>query len=182
MKNSVHILGGLYRGKKINFAPLPDLRPTPQRIRETLFNWLMHDIQDKTCLDAFAGSGALGFEALSRRAAHVVLIEESPLACTHLKRMMASFNTNKLELIERCVFDYLAKTKEEFDLVFIDPPYQAKALRQKFLNLLGQSPVLKKSGLIYLESNQDDELAESVWHPIKSKKTSTISYGLYQKI
>ena len=75
MKQTIRIIGGQFRGKKLHFPAIEGLRPTPDRVRETLFNWLMHDIQDARCLDAFAGSGALGFEAYSRGAAHVMLLE-----------------------------------------------------------------------------------------------------------
>lgn len=86
MKQTVRIIGGKYRGKKLYFPESEGLRPTPDRVKETLFNWLMHDIQGARCLDAFAGSGALGFEAYSRGASRVVLVESSPNACANLKK------------------------------------------------------------------------------------------------
>lgn len=87
MKQVVRIIGGLYRGKKLHFPDVEGLRPTPDRVRETLFNWLMHDIREARCLDAFAGSGALGLEAFSRGAARVVFLEQSPKAYAHLQKI-----------------------------------------------------------------------------------------------
>ena len=93
MKQVVRIIGGMYRGKKIAFPELQGLRPTPDRIKETLFNWLMQDIRGARCLDAFAGSGALGFEAFSRGASEVVFIEQAPQAYKNLHKIFLDFDT-----------------------------------------------------------------------------------------
>ncbi|HAU1138500.1 TPA: 16S rRNA (guanine(966)-N(2))-methyltransferase RsmD, partial [Legionella pneumophila] len=100
MKQVIRIIGGLYRGKKIHFPDVDGLRPTPDRVRETLFNWLMNDIRNARCLDAFAGSGALGFEAYSRGASHVVFIEQSPKAHASLQNTIRQFDTPNLHLIK----------------------------------------------------------------------------------
>src|SRR3990167_614453 len=101
MQQTIRIIGGKYRGKKISFPAVEGLRPTPDRVRETLLNWLMHDIRGAICLDAFAGSGALGFEAYSRGASLVVFVEKSALACTALRQYVLSWNDQKLSVIQQ---------------------------------------------------------------------------------
>ncbi|MFZ4077644.1 MAG: 16S rRNA (guanine(966)-N(2))-methyltransferase RsmD, partial [Legionellaceae bacterium] len=120
MNESIRIIGGLYRGKKLTFAAQPSLRPTPNRIRETLFNWLMHDIRDADCLDAFAGSGALGFEAFSRGAKQVTLIEHDQPTYACLKKQAASFNTTQLTVLRADVCDFIKVTQQTFDIIFFD--------------------------------------------------------------
>ena len=100
MKQEIRIIGGQYRGKKLQFPNVEGLRPTPDRVRETLFNWLMHDIRDARCLDAFAGSGALGLEAFSRGASQVVFIEQAPLAQANLQKIIQAFNSPILKLLK----------------------------------------------------------------------------------
>ncbi len=107
MKQIVRIIGGQFRGKKIHFPPEAGLRPTPDRVKETLFNWLMHDIPKARCLDAFAGSGGLGLEAFSRGAARVVFVEQSPAVYAYLNKTLAEFNTNKLQLVHQDALAYL---------------------------------------------------------------------------
>src|ERR1700743_473472 len=110
MPNQVRIIGGRFKGKKLSFPSLPDLRPTGDRIKETLFNWLMAEIKEAACLDLFAGSGALGFEALSRGAKAVTMVEAAMIAFDSLKKNAAAFNT-KINLIHSDAFKFLAETK-----------------------------------------------------------------------
>ena len=180
MKQTIRIIGGQFRGKKLHFPAIEGLRPTPDRVRETLFNWLMHDIQDARCLDAFAGSGALGFEAYSRGAAHVMLLEYDPLACANLLKTAALFNSSKLAVkrIDACKF--LQQASETFDIVFLDPPF-AKNLIPLCLETLAHSRVLIPGGLLYLESPEEIVVDQSLWQQVKLKKTGQIVYGLYKK-
>lgn len=181
MKNTVQIIGGMYRGKKISFPDVEGLRPTPNRVRETLFNWLMQDIKNARCLDAFAGSGALGFEALSRGAAQVTLIEQAPEAYGHLQKILQQFNSSKLQLLKSDTLQYLQKPKEPFDIVFLDPPFD-KPFIAPCLTLLADINNLKPGGLLYIESASPIEADPSVWELLKSKQAGLVYYGLFKRI
>ena len=111
MNQCIRIIGGQYRGKKLTFPAIDGLRPTPDRVRETLFNWLMHTIHDAHCLDAFAGSGALGFEAFSRGAGSVVFVEKAPVAFAYLQKTATTFNSPKLTVLNKNACTYMQETK-----------------------------------------------------------------------
>jgi 16S rRNA (guanine966-N2)-methyltransferase len=201
MKGTVRIIGGLYRGKKIHFPSIDNLRPTSDRVRETLFNWLMHDIQNAKCLDAFAGSGALGFEALSRGAAHVLLIESSAQAMASLKENSLAFknshtptcralsavsmdpadkprNVGVLELLQANTLDFLKNTEEQFDIIFLDPPFKENYL-QETIDLIQKRNLLKTGGYLYVESAQEPVLDPNIWKLLKSKKAGQVLYALF---
>ena len=120
----VRIIGGALRGQRVPVAPRPGLRPTPGRSRETLFNWLREDLQDARVLDVFAGSGALGLEALSRGAAAVTFIEKDRRAALVLRTTLERLGGERTTLLERDALTVLEKTAfpQPFNLVFIDPP------------------------------------------------------------
>lgn len=181
MKQTVRIIGGCYRGKKLHVPNLPGLRPTPDRVRETLFNWLMHDIRGSRCLDAFAGSGALGFEALSRGASHVVLLEQSLQAFHHLNLAAKSFDNEQLHIIHTDAYHYIQHSKEQFDLVFLDPPYAEESLRKNCLDLLASSTRLAPNGLVFVESAHPLSLDSTYWQTLKLKTAGQVVYGLYRK-
>lgn len=181
MKQEIRIIGGLYRGKKLQFPDLQGLRPTSDRIRETLFNWLMHDIRDARCLDAFAGSGALGFEAFSRGASRVVFIEQAPLAHTNLQKIITSFQSPLLNLVKADARDYLQTTKEQFDIIFLDPPFALNYLPQ-CVAALAQNDILVAGGLLYMESPAAIEMDEKKWRQIKLKQAGQVIYGLFEKL
>ncbi|MBI2786771.1 MAG: 16S rRNA (guanine(966)-N(2))-methyltransferase RsmD [Legionella longbeachae] len=180
MKQVVRIIGGLYRGKKLHFPDVEGLRPTPDRVRETLFNWLMHNIRETNCLDAFAGSGALGLEAFSRGAAQVFFLEQSPQAYANLHKTISTFNSSKLKLLKTDALEYLEHSKENFDIIFLDPPFAQNFLPQ-CMSYLAQSPVLKSGGLVYLESATAIHLDEHHWRQIKLKQAGQVLYGLFEK-
>lgn len=180
MKQVIRIIGGLYRGKKLHFPDVEELRPTPGRVRETLFNWLMYDIKEARCLDAFAGSGALGLEAFSRGAKRVVFLEQSPHAHANLKKTITDFNSPKLKLIHTDALSYLQESQDEFDIIFLDPPFAQNYLPQCISNIT-QSHVLKPGGLIYLESASLVQLDDIHWRQIKLKKAGQVVYGLFEK-
>ncbi|MFC3908993.1 16S rRNA (guanine(966)-N(2))-methyltransferase RsmD [Legionella dresdenensis] len=180
MKQTVRIIGGRYRGKKLSFPAIEGLRPTPDRIKETLFNWLMHDIHNLRCLDAFAGSGALGFEAFSRGAQHVTLIEASVPVFQNLKKQAQQFDSPALQVINSDALAFLRKTTVSFDLIFLDPPF-ADNLWGECLQLLENSACLAKGGLVYLESPQLIELNLEHWEALKSKQAGQVYYTLYRK-
>lgn len=180
MNQSIRIIGGQFRGKKLNFPDIEGLRPTPDRVRETLFNWLMNTIHDARCLDAFAGSGALGFEAYSRGASRVVLIEQAPKAYANLQKTVASFNSPKLSVMNKDACLYLQQSNEQFDLIFLDPPFSQNHL-EDCINTLAKSPILKPGGLAYIESPKEISLNPETWEQVKLKKAGQVVYGLYRK-
>lgn len=179
MQSTVRIIGGCYRGKKLGFSAHATLRPTPVRIRETLFNWLMHDIREATCLDAFAGSGALGFEAFSRGAAKVTLIEQDPSTYQNLKTTAHSFSTPALTVLQHNSLDYLKKTADSYDIIFLDPPF-ASDLVSLCVERLEQRTVLKPGGLLYIESAVTPVLNPVIWNCLQLKKAGQVFYGLYR--
>src|SRR6185295_7503875 len=127
-KGKVRIIAGEFRGRRLAVPSRPGLRPTPDRVRETLFNWLGQWLDGLSCLDLFAGSGALGFEAASRRAARVVMVEHDRDVFSHLKSVKQTIKAAQVELVLGDAFDYLRKAHDRFDLVFLDPPFRQNAL------------------------------------------------------
>lgn len=180
MKQQIRIIGGRYRGKKLTFPDAPGLRPTPDRVRETLFNWLMHDIQDARCLDAFAGSGALGFEAFSRGAKRVVLLEQAPTVYRQLQQTSQAFANNALTVVAGNALDYLRESREEFDIIFLDPPFQENYL-ETCLQLVFQGNCLAPQGLVYVESATALMLNSKQWQTVKAQQAGQVFYALYQR-
>ncbi|MEJ2116282.1 MAG: 16S rRNA (guanine(966)-N(2))-methyltransferase RsmD, partial [Gammaproteobacteria bacterium] len=123
--NSLRIIGGAWRSRRIQFIDSPKIRPTPDRVRETLFNWLAPSINGTRCLDLFAGSGALGFEAMSRGADQVVLVEADPRTAAMLAKQKALFNEEGIEVRNQNALPYLQELSQQFDLIFLDPPFDA---------------------------------------------------------
>jgi 16S rRNA (guanine966-N2)-methyltransferase len=181
--NTLRIIGGQWRGRKLPFANLEGLRPTPDRVRETLFNWLQGPIQCARCLDLYAGSGALGLEALSRGANHVLMadtqqqvIRQLQQNCQTLSCNLATFHSGSaLQLLEM-------GTSQPYNIAFIDPPYR-KGLVEPTCRLLEQKQWLSDGALIYLEVEQ--ELKElpvpENWELLKSKKAGQVSYHLLKR-
>jgi 16S rRNA (guanine966-N2)-methyltransferase len=180
LKQEIRIIGGQYRGKKLHFPSVEGLRPTSDRIRETLFNWLMHDIRDARCLDAFAGSGALGLEAFSRGAKRVVFLEQSPLAHANLQKNIRSFNNPALNLLKTDARHYLQNSKEQFDIIFLDPPFAQNYLPQCIADIVQQN-LLVQGGLLYVESANVIEMNEQHWQELKQKKAGQVIYSLFIK-
>lgn len=182
MKNQLRIIGGDWKRRQLPFASIDGLRPTPDRVRETLFNWLMWDIQNAQVLDICAGSGALSFEALSRGAAQVVMIEPD--------RTQAKFLTDNLQLLKvtsqhaklkiSTAQQTLPSLKDQFDLVFLDPPYSLD-LWENLATLA--DPLIKAEGLIYVEADRSLNQLKlpSSWRLIKETKAGTVRAGLFQK-
>ncbi len=180
--NQLRIIGGSWRGRKLNFPDVDGLRPTGDRLRETLFNWLAPDIQDARCLDLFAGSGALGLEALSRGAAGCVFLERNPLAAKELAKNLALLNATNGKLLLQDALTWLkGKQEQQFDLVFIDPPFQL-ALWQQSFDLLEEGNFLAEGALMYVEcpKNIIYEVPES-WNIHKEKIAGSNIYRLFVK-
>jgi len=181
--NRLRIIGGDWRSRVLTFAAVPDLRPTPDRVRETLFNWLQTTIVGARCLDLFAGSGALGFEALSRGATSVVALELDPKAVAAIRANAQALNTDKLELLQKSAVLWLQKNQAaaQFDVVFVDPPYQA-GLYQPCLELLQQQQWLAPGALLYVEAEQSlDTLGlPQAWELWKHKRAGGVHFGLFR--
>jgi 16S rRNA (guanine966-N2)-methyltransferase len=146
--NRVRIIGGQYRRRLLDFPDADGLRPTPDRVRETLFNWLGQDLPGWTCLDLFSGSGALGFEAASRGAARVVMIERDAKAIRALEANRATLGASQLDILRADALAWLATNRETFDLIFIDPPFDS-GLAVAVLPEL--APHLTSGGQAYIE-------------------------------
>ena len=144
----VRIIGGEHRRRILHFPDLPGLRPTADRVRETLFNWLGQELTGMACLDAFAGSGALGFEAASRNAARVVMLESSRAACEALRQNRELLGMERVEIQQAEALAWMRTSGEGFDLVFLDPPF-ASGQHEQALPLAMR--LLKPEGWIYLE-------------------------------
>ena len=152
MKNEVRIIGGQWKRSKLPVADRPGLHPTPDRVRETLFNWLGQDLKGWHCLDAFAGSGALGFEAASRGAAEVVLLERQAALVRSLQAAKQRLQADRLRVEQADALHWMARcAPASFDLVFLDPPFDAGLSKAA---LTAAVRLLTPHGLIYLEGDQ----------------------------
>ncbi len=181
--NQLRIIGGSWRGRKLGFPDVDGLRPTGDRIRETLFNWLAPEIQGARCLDLFAGSGALGLEALSRGAGESVLIEKHPLAAQSLVKNLVLLNAQHAKVINTDALTYLASADAQraFDVVFIDPPFQLN-LWQKTIDLLTYSNLLAQDCTVYVESGiKDDFQVPGDWSLHRDKTTANLRYRLFYR-
>ena len=180
MNQEVRIIAGKYRGRKLHFPDLPGLRPTSDRIRETVFNWLMHDIRDAAVLDAFAGSGALGFEAASRGAGHVVMIEHNKQAANGLKKQAAQMGIGEVEVFCHDALSYLQETKQTFDLIFLDPPFDSQSL-QPAIDMILDKQIINQGGLIYVETNAKTTFDFHTLETLKEKKAGQVQYRLLKR-
>lgn len=162
--NQLRIIGGQWRSRRIPIADVVGLRPTPDRVRETLFNWLQTMVGGARCLDLFAGSGALGFEALSREAAEVVFVEQNVRAFKQLQAnaLTLGANHNQAQLVQADALTYLQQATEGFDLIFLDPPFRY-ALPEQALNLLLARELLRDRALVYLEHEVEYQLDFAAW-------------------
>ena len=178
--NKVRIIGGDWRSRMLNFADIPDIRPTPDRVRETLFNWLQFDLYGAHCLDLFAGSGVLGLEALSRGAAKVLAVENNARAVQAIRSNAERLGTHKLELIQGSAIDLLQHgNATACDIVFLDPPFAAE-LHSSCCRLLAERGWLKDQALIYLEAPLPFASLglPHDWQVLKEKRAGDVYYGL----
>ncbi len=172
MKNSqIKIIGGSLKGSKLFFKSSSNLRPTANKLRETLFNWLQFDIEGMNCLDSFAGTGALGIEAISRGAKHVTFLEKTPQVVKDLKKNIDRLSLEKLSNVEMTnAFQWIQNNSLlDFDLLMFDPPFYDQRI-EKFMNNLVLKK-LKKDGLVYFEKSTFDKLyIPNEFEVLKSKK------------
>ena len=179
-RNSVRIIAGAWRGRRVHFPDLPELRPTPDRVRETLFNWLQHSISGARCLDLFAGSGALGLEALSRGAKDVVFVEQFQLAARSLEEQLIRFGgAAKGRVMTMGAARFLRTPAEPFQIVFLDPPFGKDALAE-YVPLLDQGNWLAAGSLVYLENERVAGIPAlpQHWELLKSKSAGEVGYHL----
>jgi len=180
MKQSLRIIGGQYRGRRIRFPEAPGLRPTGDRMRETVFNWLREIVLDARCLDLFAGSGALGLEALSRGAAFVHFNDYYRPAVQAISETLQTFQIHSAKISALPWQKVLDITTKPFDLVFIDPPF-SKNLWQSIAEKLAQKNVLSPSAHIYLEmpKTQPELLLPANWKCIRHRTAGEVGYFLF---
>jgi 16S rRNA (guanine966-N2)-methyltransferase len=184
----LRIIAGAWRGRRWRFPAVADLRPTPDRVRETLFNWVMNDIVSARCLDLFAGSGALGLEALSRGAAAVVFVESSAEAAQCIQNQLASWpldDARQHSQVHRGdALKYLQGRPADsrtYDLVFLDPPFQGEQL-VKAASYLESYGWLTPQARIYIEHAADREvILPPNWQRLKSGRAGEVGYHLYSK-
>ena len=184
---SFRIIGGEWRSRRLSFPAIEGLRPTTDRVKETVFNWLVPYLPGASVLDLFAGSGSLGLEALSRGAGSLVSIEMDARAIASLASNYELLKVPKesVELVCANALNWLASHEgeaEQFDLVFLDPPFR-KGLLDETISLLRDQSLLKDGALIYLEREQEG-LAPSLpsdWHLMKEKVAGQVCYQLYQR-
>ncbi|TCJ95892.1 16S rRNA m(2)G-966 methyltransferase [Volucribacter psittacicida] len=183
-KGEVRIIAGQWRGRKLPVLMAEGLRPTGDRVKETLFNWLMPYIVDSRCLDCFAGSGSLGFEALSRQAKSVTFIEYEKSVAKQLQQNLQQLKCTpeQAKVIQQNSLDWLKQSQNQphFDLVFLDPPFHHN-LAQQAIDRLHQYQWLAPNALIYVETEKGLSLqVPPHWQLHKQKTTGMVSYRLYQ--
>jgi len=173
----VRIIGGAWRSRRIRFADRPGLRPTPDRVRETLFNWLGQDLTGRDCLDLFAGSGALGFEAASRGARHVTMVERDAAAARALQSNRDLLAADAVEVVRADALEFLQHHRARYNVVFLDPPFADDCWPQ-LLALLPQC--LKPGALVYCERARALDAGPG-WEVVKSGRAGQVSHQLLKR-
>jgi 16S rRNA (guanine966-N2)-methyltransferase len=179
-RNELRIIGGAWRGRKVRFpGDVPGLRPTPDRVRETLFNWLADHLPDSRCLDLYAGSGALGLEALSRGAREVVFVDRDPRVVRHLGETLTRFGSDGGVVRRAEAEAFLRVPGEPFDIVFLDPPFDTGAL-PALVALIEANRWVRPGGLVYLEAAASDGAPRlpTGWTLHRSKRAGEVGYHL----
>ena len=186
-QGNCRIIGGKWRSRKIYFDDAEGLRPTTDRIRETVFNWLQPYIHQSCCLDLFAGSGVLGFEALSRGARDVIFIEKNTKTVKNIKQNISVLGTENADVQQHDALVWLQSAglderfNHRFDLVFLDPPFQSELLAKSSV-FLDSSGCLADDAIIYVEHAVDANiLLPEHWFCLKEKKAGQVAYKLFEK-
>lgn len=184
-RNTFRIIAGTWRSRRLAFPGSVDtLRPTTDRVRETLFNWLQQKIVGANCLDLFAGSGALAFEALSRGAASVTAVDASTQVTNTLRDNARLLDCHRLHVVNADAMDWMRRQSgtETFDIVFLDPPYDRLMLQECMLQIEAGG-LLAPGSIIYVEAAQPLEVLQppANWTPRKSKKAGRVHYGVFEK-
>ncbi len=179
----LRVIGGLWRGRKLQFPALPGLRPSPDRVRETLFNWLQLEIAGARCLDLFAGSGALGLEALSRGATHCSFVDSQPAAIRQIGEHLKTLQCSAGVTICRSALDWLqTPPAHSFDIVFLDPPFRQELLAP-CCQQLEAGGWLADNALIYVEAGADEVLPPTPpnWTLHRDKRAGRVAYRLFRR-
>ncbi|HET6473803.1 MAG TPA: 16S rRNA (guanine(966)-N(2))-methyltransferase RsmD [Pseudomonadales bacterium] len=179
--NEVRIIGGKWKRRKLAFPNRPTLRPTPDRARVTLFNWLAAAIDGAHCLDLFAGSGALGFEALSRGAASATLIDTDPIVVKALRENAHRLDATACVIERASALAFLRGSHRAWDIVFLDPPF-ASALLTAALAELAVGPHLHAHSIVYVESSVDTAPNLERWETLKQTRTGAVASLLLKRI
>ncbi|MCX7089573.1 MAG: 16S rRNA (guanine(966)-N(2))-methyltransferase RsmD [Methylococcales bacterium] len=183
MQNKLRIIAGKWRSRVIHFDDVPDLRPTPVRVRETLFNWLQEDVAGSCCLDLFSGSGALGFEAASRGAKKVTLVENNALACRTLRENSVLLEASQVQVVNGDVLRFLASNTQapadRYNLVFLDPPF-ANNCTAEVCHALEDNGWLQQGAKIYIETPAQLALQNLPlhWQVLRHKTAGEVGYHL----
>lgn len=178
----LRIIAGQWRSRKLAFPDRDELRPTPDRVRETVFNWLQTGVPGCSCLDLFAGSGALGFEAASRGASEVVMVEQNREAASALARNIELLDAANVELVVADAVDWLMNNQRVFDIVFLDPPFTAGLLGE-CCEMLECGISLAEDAKIYIEHAVGDNefVIPGTWQCLKSKSAGQVAYKLFRR-
>jgi 16S rRNA (guanine966-N2)-methyltransferase len=181
---TVRIIGGKWRGTRLPVEDLPGLRPSGDRSRETLFNWLQMHIRGARCVDLFAGSGVLGLEAASRGAAEVILVEKSRRAARNIRESLKRLNADQVELIEADAIAWLSRCEPHtMDIVFIDPPF-GEGLTTRSLELLAARNCVSPASFVYVETSKEAgaEAVTEGWETVKEKTLGDVRMQLLKKV
>ena len=178
-RNQLRIIGGTWRSRRLDFPDVEGLRPTPDRVRETLFNWLMPVIHGARCLDLFTGSGALGLEALSRGAASVVLLDRDPHVISTLRKHLVTLNAQGATLHQQSALDYLQGEASPFDVIFLDPPFR-QGLLEPVLGLLSSRGWLAPGARVYIEQESEQAMVPlpEGWELLRELKAGQVACWL----
>ncbi len=178
----IRIIGGQWRGRKLPVPDSPGLRPTTDRVRETLFNWLAPSMVDATVLDCFAGSGALGLEALSRYAASATLLEMDRNVSQQLQKNLVTLKATNAKVVNANTLNFLAQPGEPHSIVFVDPPFR-KGLLDETLALLESNGWLANEALIYVESEVENGMpaVPARWSLHREKVAGQVAYRLFSR-
>jgi 16S rRNA (guanine966-N2)-methyltransferase len=181
-RNQVRIIGGEWRGRKLHFPQSPAIRPTPDRVRVTVFNWLQQQLAGKRCLDLFTGSGALGFEALSRGAREVVFVDTDSDAIRHVVQMLQTLRCDRARAVQMDATTFLAQPPEPFDVVFLDPPFSERIL-PRLCTLLESRGWLAPGAFVYLEdaAASGELVLPDGWTLHRSKRAGEVGYHLARR-
>ena len=182
-KGKIRIIGGRYRGRKISIVH-EEIRPTSDRVRETLFNWLSPKLVNKCCLDLFAGTGILGIEALSRGAKKVVFVDHQQDIVSEIKNQVTTLQLKNASVIFSDSLSYLENPKhlDPFDIIFLDPPFGVYSL-EKLLEYIDKTKLLNPQGIVYYESNQslENNMISNSWDNYRESNAGNVYYGLLTK-
>lgn len=175
----VRIIAGKWRRRKLDVIDAPDLRPTPDRVRETLFNWLAPHIEGARCLDLYAGTGILGFEALSRGAASAMLVDSNPAVVKALALQAEKIGADGATAVCMDAGQWLKQNQEQFDIVFLDPPYSNGELTTIVAGLL-DSGMLRRGSLLYVEADEEFSTDDPRLSGLRSARAGVVKFRLFE--